>query len=97
MVLMMSPRSPSSRRIGSAFGDTIGIDLTLKLLRHLELGLAAQLQGDDLAGSLTDAVGDVVASNVEGLAVIGDAAHQDMSVRVAGVVVIDRDPVEPGS
>jgi hypothetical protein len=47
-------------------GETIGIDLPLKLLRHLKLGLASQLQVDDLAGSLTDAVGDVVSRDVEG-------------------------------
>ena len=61
---------------------------------NLQLGLAAQFQGDDLAGPFADAVGDIVAGDVEGLAVIGDAAHEDMGVGMAGVVVIDRDPVE---
>ena len=77
-------------------GEAIGIHLPLKLLRHLQLGLPAQFQGDDLAGPLANAVGDIVAGDVEGLAVVGDAAHEDMGVRVAGVVVIDRDPVELG-
>ena len=75
-------------------GEAIGIHLPLKLLRHLQLGLPAQFPGHDLAGPLANAVGDVVAGDVEGLAVVGDAAHEDMGVRVAGVVVIDRDPVE---
>ena len=39
-------------------------------------------------------MGDVVAGDVEGLAVVGDAPNDDVGVRVAGVVVIDRDPVE---
>ncbi len=34
------------------------------------------------------------AGDVEGVAVVGDATHKDMGVRVAGIVVIDRDPVE---
>src|SRR6266851_3865727 len=70
-------------------GETIGIDLTLKLLRHLELGLAAQLQGDDLAGSLTDAVGDVVASNVEGLAVVAAPVEEGVAVRYIALGRID--------
>ena len=75
-------------------GEAIGIHFPLKLLRYLKLGLPAQFQGDDLAGALANAVGDVVAGDVEGLAVVGDAANDDVGVRVAGVVVIDRDPVE---
>ena len=67
-----------------------------KLLRNLLLGLPAQLPGDDLAGPLPDAVGDVVAGDVEGLAVVGDAPDDDVGVGMAGVVVIDRDPVELG-
>jgi hypothetical protein len=57
-------------------------------------GLAAQFPGNNLACPFANAVGDVVAGDVESLAVLGDAAHEDMRVRVACVVVIDRDPVE---
>ena len=78
-------------------GEALGVHLALKLAAHLLLGLPAQLQRDDLAGPFADAVGDVVAGDVEYLPVVGDAAQQDVGVRVAGVVVIDRDPVEPGS
>ena len=141
MVLMMSPRSPSSRRIGSALGDTIQRPVSIsvaspmrsslrarsissarfwrnvssmslsgrrsmnswprcsaisirssrvkrsastsrsRLLRHLLLGLATQLQGDDLARPLANAMGDVVAGDVERLAVVCDAAHEDVGVR----------------
>ena len=41
-------------------------------------------------------MGDVVAGNVENLPVLGHAADDDMGMRVAGVVVIDRDPIQPG-
>ena len=78
-------------------GEALGVHLALKLAAHLLLGLPAQLQRDDLAGPFADAVGDVVAGDVEYLPVVGDAAQQDVGVRVAGVVVIDRDPVEPGA
>jgi hypothetical protein len=78
-------------------GEAIGIHLPLKLLRHLKLALPAQFPGNNLAGPFANAVGDIVAGDVEGLAVLGDTAHEDMGVRVAGIVVIDRDPVELGS
>jgi hypothetical protein len=71
-----------------------GIHLSLKLLRHLQLGLPAQFPGHNLAGPLANPVGDVVAGDVEGLAILGDAAQEDMGVRVSRVVVVDRDPVE---
>ena len=41
-------------------------------------------------------MGDVVAGDVEDAAVVDDAPDQDVGVRVAGVVVIDRDSVELG-
>ena len=75
-------------------GEAIGIHLPLKLPGYLELGLPAQFQRNDLAGPFADAVGDIVTGDVEGLAVVRDAAQEDMGVRVAGVVMIDRDPVE---
>ena len=75
-------------------GEAVGIHFPLKLLGHLKLGLPAQLPRNDLAGPFANAIGDIVAGDVEGLAVVGDAAHEDMGVRVAGVVVVDRDPVE---
>ncbi len=65
-------------------GEAIGIHFTLKLLRHLKLGLPAQFPSNNLAGALANAVGDIVAGDVEGLAVPRDAAHEDMAVRVAG-------------
>lgn len=78
-------------------GEAFCIHFAFKLAIDLLLGLAAQLQRDDLAGALTDAMRDVIPGNVEPFAVLCDTAHQNMGVRVAGVVVIDRDPVELGA
>src|SRR5712664_222500 len=74
--------------------SAISIRLTLKLLRHLKLALPAQFPSNNLAGPFANAVGDIVAGDVEGLAVLSDAAHEDVGVRVSCVVVIDRDPIE---
>jgi hypothetical protein len=77
--------------------EAVGVHFPLKLLRHLQLALPAQFPGHDLAGPFANAVSDIVAGDVEGFAVLRDATHEDMGVRVSGVVVIDRDPVELGS
>ena len=77
-------------------GETVGVHLPLEALGRVLFALTPQLQGDDLAGPLADAMGDIVAGDVEGLAVLGDAAKEDVGVGMAGVVVIDRDPVELG-
>src|SRR5450756_555262 len=71
-------------------GEAIGIYFPLKLLRDLQLVLPAQFPRHDLAGPLPNTVGDIVAGDVEGLAVLSDAAQEDMGVRVSCVVVIDR-------
>jgi hypothetical protein len=76
-------------------GEALSIHLAFKLAVDLLFRLAAQLQRDDLAGPFEDTVGDVIPGDVEPFALIGHAAHQNMGVRMAGVVVIDRDPVEP--
>ena len=61
------------------------------------LGAGAELEGDALGGAIAKAVADVVAADDQILAVIGAAADQNMDMRVVGVPVVDRDPVELGA
>ena len=70
------------------------LHLVPELLLHLPFALHAEFERDDLGRAVTDAMGDVVAGDVQDLPVIGHAADDDVAVRVAGVVVIDRDPIE---
>ena len=56
-----------------------------------------QFPGHQFARPVTDAMGDVVAGNVEDAAVVEHAADDDVGVGMAGVVMIDRDPVELGA
>ena len=78
-------------------GQPIGRHLVRELGLKLDLALVAQLQRDELARPVADAMGDIVAGDVEDLAVVGDAADDDVGVGMAGVVMVDRDPVEPGA
>jgi hypothetical protein len=77
-------------------GHPLGLDLVLKLGLELDLALVTQFPGDELARPVADAMGDVVAGNVEDAAVIKDAADDDVGVGMASVVMVNRDPVEPG-
>ena len=63
-------------------GEAIGIHLPLKLLRHLKLGLAPQFPGNNFASPFANAVGDIVAGYVEGLAIVGNAPNEDVGVGV---------------
>ena len=77
-------------------GQPLGVHLAPELGLELDLALVTQFQGDQFARPEADAVGNIVARNIEDLAVVGDTPDQDVGMRVAGVVVIDRNPVEPG-
>jgi hypothetical protein len=43
---------------------------------------------------MTDTMGDIVALDVEDPAIVKDPPDDDVGVGMAGVVMIDRDPVE---
>src|SRR5262249_46273992 len=76
-------------------GHPLGAYFAGELADDLDLALVAQLQRYQLARPMADAMSNVVACDVQNFAVVGDAPHDDMGVRMARVVVIDRDPVEP--
>ena len=75
-------------------GQAFGLDFVLQLPLHLLLGLRTEVAGQHLARSVPDAVGKIVAGDVEDFPVLGDAAYDDMDVRMAGVVMIDGHPIE---
>lgn len=55
-----------------------------------------QFPGDQLGRPVADTVGDIVAGNVQDAAIIKHAPDDDVGARMAGVVIVDRDPVEAG-
>ena len=77
-------------------GHPLGLDLVLQLCLKLDLALVTQFPGDQFARPVADAMGDVVAGDVEDAAVIEHAADDDVGVGMTGVVMVDRDPVQPG-
>lgn len=60
----------------------------------LLLGSGSKVEADDGLGAGTDTVGDIVPGDDEIMAALILAAKDHMAVRMAGVEVIDRDPVE---
>src|SRR5450631_1989900 len=60
-------------------------------------GLRAKLQGGQFLRPQPHAVGDVVLGDDEVLAEIVPPADDDVAVGVAGIEVVDRDPIQPGA
>src|SRR5258706_3168124 len=77
-------------------GQPVGVQLDGELAGDFDLALMSQLQGDQFARPMADPMGDVVTRDVENLAIVGDASQDDVVVGMAGVVMVDRDPIEPG-
>jgi hypothetical protein len=77
-------------------GEAVLADLVPELLLDLELALGSKFQRDDLAGSMPNTMGDVIAGDVQDFAIVGDPADHHVRMGVAGVVVVDRDPVQLG-
>ena len=61
------------------------------------LAARAKLQRDALGRAIAKTPADVFAADDQVLTVIGAAADEDMDVRIVGVPVVDRDPVELGA
>ncbi len=77
-------------------GEALLLDLGAQALLDLAVAPEAQIEGDDLGRTLAHAVPDVIAGDNEILAGVVLAAQQDVGVGMAGVVMVDGDPIEPG-
>lgn len=76
--------------------ETVMVNLATEPLLDIPFALPSKIPGNEVAPPCPHAVGDVVAGDVEDLALIGDAADYDAAVEMAGVVVIDSNPIERG-
>lgn len=56
-----------------------------ELLAKLEFALRPERTCHDLGGAVANAVRDIVTGDVEGLAVLGNAADQDMGLSLIGM------------
>ena len=74
-----------------------GFDLALERKLDVAIGARPQLLRDEILGAGAHAFLDVVARYDQVLAIVGDAAHDDVDVRVLRVPVIDGDPIELGA
>ena len=75
-------------------GPAVGVDLRVEASTHLEFGTRTELEGDEVGGPRAQSAADVVAADYEILVRVGATADENVDVRVLGVPVIDRDPVE---
>src|SRR3546814_17553486 len=77
-------------RISDWSSDVCSSDLLLNRI----VGARAEVEIDQLASALAQAAADIVARDDQILAALILAPHDDMCVRMAGVVMIDRDQVK---
>ena len=77
-------------------GEAVGRDLRAKLLAQFEVALRPQFQGRPFLGAQAHAIGDVVLGDDQVFAEIVLAPDDHMAVRMAGVVVVHRHPIELG-
>jgi hypothetical protein len=69
-------------------------DLPLLGAKHFQLGARPEVEVDQLGGAGTKALGHILSGNDQVGATLVRAANDDVAVRVPGVEVIDRNPVE---
>ena len=74
----------------------VGVDLPLEAAADFLLAARTKLQGDELRGAGAQAAADIVAADDEVAPVLGASPHQHMDVRMLGVPMIDRHPVDLG-
>src|SRR5262249_15830724 len=75
-------------------GPALGPHLVGEFAAQFDLCLRAKFERHQFLRPVPDAVGDVVPADVEDTPVIEDTPDDDMGVGMAGVVMIDGDPVE---
>jgi hypothetical protein len=76
-------------------GEALSRDLGLKLGSQFQIRLRAEFERRPLLGTLPHPVRNVVLGDDEVLAEIVAAADYDVAVRVPGVEMVDRHPIEP--
>ncbi|WP_291618383.1 hypothetical protein [Bradyrhizobium sp.] len=75
-------------------GQALRVDLARQLAGDVQFGLRTEFKRHQFTRPVADTVSDVVACDVQDLAIIGDAPDQDVSMGVTGVVVIDCYPIQ---
>ncbi len=86
-----------ARKIAVDVRPALGIDLPFERPADVLFGSQPQFARDNLRCAPTHSLADIVARDDEVLAVVGDAAHDDVDMWIIGVPVRHTGPVEPRS
>ena len=89
--------APVANKLTVELCPAFGVDLPLEGAANIEIGAWPQFLSDEIARSVAHPFLDVVARDDEVLAVVTNATDDQMDMRMLGVPVIDRHPVEPGA
>src|SRR3546814_10707065 len=72
----------------------LGLDLARQRIGDVARAARSEFESGEILGAPAQPFAHIAAIDDKILAVVRDAAHEDMDVRIVGVPVIDRDPVE---
>ena len=75
-------------------GQPFRIDLTCQLAGDVQFGLRTEFERHQFTCPMADTMRNVVACDIQDLAIVGDTPDQDVGMGVAGIVVIDRYPIQ---
>ena len=78
-------------------GPAVGVDLTRKSIVDLALASQSQLDRDALLGTPAQPLANIVLVDHEIAAIVSTSSKQYVDMRIVGIPVIDRDPVEAGA
>ncbi|OIQ93574.1 hypothetical protein GALL_244220 [mine drainage metagenome] len=84
-------------KLAIKLGPAVRLDLPFQGTLNVEIGPWPEFQGDQILGAGTHPLFDVISGDDEILAIVGDAAHDDVDMRMLGVPVIDGDPIKLGA
>ena len=94
---MPAPSSAATRSTPIKARPAFGLNLPFQSRPDFLLASRPKLQGNTFGGTIPKPAADVIPADYQILTVLGPPADQDMNMRIVGVPMIDRDPVQFGS
>ncbi|KTE24089.1 hypothetical protein ATE69_13625 [Sphingopyxis sp. H071] len=89
--------SHRSGKVTIKIGPSFRFDLPFQCMTDFQIGAKTQFLGNQIQGTGAHAVADIVAGDNQIAAIFGNAAHDNMDVRMLGIPMISGGPVERGA
>ncbi|CCG42832.1 hypothetical protein PHAMO_470083 [Magnetospirillum molischianum DSM 120] len=94
--LHQAVRTGVAQQLAVETGQALLLDLPPQPVLDLALGARPEVEADDLGGAFPQTGGDIVPGDDQVAAAFVPPPEDDVAVGMADVVMVDRDPLEPG-